>query len=84
MIIVTSREFRENQKKYLDLVDNKEQVVIKRKDKSYQLKPLTEEDRLFSLPEVIAEIKGGAEEIKRGILLRLKERIWLNTWAYEL
>ena len=31
MRIVTSREFRDNQKKYFDMVDNNEQVIVKRK-----------------------------------------------------
>lgn len=74
MVIITSREFRDNQKKYLDLVDKKEQVVIKRKDKSYQLKLLTEEDRFFSNPEIIAEIKAGAEQIKKGEYIKVKRK----------
>lgn len=72
MIIITSREFRENQKKYLDLVDKNKQVVIKRRNKSYQLKPITEDDRFFSNPEVIAEIMAGADEIKKGKYIKVK------------
>ena len=73
MIIITSREFRENQKKYLDLVDKNKQVVIKRRNRSYQLKPITEDDRFFSNPEVIAEIMAGAEEIKKGKYIKVKK-----------
>lgn len=74
MIVITSREFRQNQKKYLDLVDENKQVVIKRRKKSYLLKPITEEDRIFSNSEVIAEIKAGVEEIKRGEYIRVKRK----------
>ncbi len=74
MIIITSREFREHQRKYLDLVDENKQVIIKRRNKSYQLKPITEEDRFFSDPEVIAEIKAGAAQIKKGEYIKVKRK----------
>lgn len=35
MLGISSREFRDNQKKYLDMVDNNEHVIIQRgKDKA--------------------------------------------------
>jgi antitoxin YefM len=41
MLIVSSREFRENQKKYFDLVDQNEQVIVQRgKDKAYMIIPV--------------------------------------------
>jgi len=52
MKIVTSREFRDNQKKYFDLVDNKEQVIVKRsKKRAYKLVPVTDDDMLIEIPE---------------------------------
>jgi hypothetical protein len=50
MRIVTSREFRDNQKKYFDMVDNNEQVVVKRKDRAYKLVPVTNDDMLVDIP----------------------------------
>lgn len=45
MLVISSREFRENQKKYFDSVDNGEQVIVQRgKDRSYKLVPVTEHD----------------------------------------
>lgn len=45
MLIVSSREFRDNQKKYFDSVDNGEQVIVQRgKDRSYKLVPVTNSD----------------------------------------
>ena len=51
MKIVTSREFRDNQKKYFDMVDNKEQVVVKRKNRAYKLVPVSDDDMLVDIPK---------------------------------
>lgn len=51
MKIVTSREFRDHQKKYFDMVDNNEQVVVKRKNRAYKLVPVTEDDILVDIPK---------------------------------
>jgi len=52
MKIVTSREFRDHQKKYFDMVDKKEQVIVKRsKNRAYKLVPVTDDDMLFEIPE---------------------------------
>lgn len=52
MRIVTSREFRDNQKKYFDLVDKKEQVIVKRsKNRAYKLVPVTDDDMLIEIPK---------------------------------
>jgi hypothetical protein len=52
MKIVTSREFRDHQKKYFDMVDKKEQVIVKRsKNRAYKLDPVTEDDMLIEIPE---------------------------------
>ena len=52
MRIITSREFRDNQKKYFDMVDNKEQVIVKRsKSRAYKLVPVTEDDMLVDIPK---------------------------------
>jgi hypothetical protein len=52
MKIITSREFRDNQKKFFDMVDNKELVVVKRsKNRAYKLVPLSEDDMLIEIPK---------------------------------
>lgn len=51
MKIVSSREFRDNQRKYFDMVDNQEQIIVKRsKDKAYKLVPVTADDMLIEIP----------------------------------
>jgi len=55
--MIISREFRKHQKKYFELVDQNEQVVVQRaKIKAYVLVPLRETDRFFSEPSVIAHL----------------------------
>jgi hypothetical protein len=52
MKIVTSREFRDNQKKIFDMVDNNEQVVVKRsKNRAYKIVPVSEDDMLIEIPK---------------------------------
>ncbi len=51
MKIVTSREFRDHQKKYFEMVDNNEQVIVKRKNRAYKLVPVTDDDMLVDIPK---------------------------------
>ena len=51
MVIVTSREFRDNQKKYFDMVDNNEQIIVKRKNRAYKLVPVSDDDMLVDIPK---------------------------------
>ncbi len=51
MRIVTSREFRDNQKKYFDMVDNNEQVVVKRRNRAYKLVPVSDDDMVVEIPK---------------------------------
>ena len=53
MYIISSREFRINQKMYLDLVDKNEQVIVQRgKNKAYKLTAITDTDRFLEEPTV--------------------------------
>jgi hypothetical protein len=51
MKIVTSREFRDHQKKYFEMVDNNEQVIVKRKNRAYKLVPVSDDDMLVDIPK---------------------------------
>ncbi len=51
MKIVTSREFRDNQKKYFEMVDNNEQIIVKRKNRAYKLVPVSDDDMLVDIPK---------------------------------
>lgn len=51
MRIVTSREFRDHQKKYFEMVDNNEQIIVKRKNRAYKLVPVSDDDMLVDIPK---------------------------------
>ncbi len=69
MLVISSREFRENQKKYFDLIDQQEQVIVQRgKNKSYALVPIDETVKYFSEPEIRLRLDRSIEEAKRGKL----------------
>lgn len=58
MFVISSREFRNNQKKYMELTNSNQQAVIQRgKGKAYVLTPMGEKDRYFMDPGVMAEIQ---------------------------
>ena len=63
MLIISSREFRANQKTYLDQVDAGQELLIQRgKDKSYRIVPVTESDividRKYILDPKVIVIRG--------------------------
>jgi len=73
MLVISSREFRENQKKYFDLIDQNEQVIVQRgKNKSYTLVPIDEKVRYFSKPEIKERLERSIEEANQGKLISVK------------
>lgn len=67
MLVISSREFRDNQRKYLDLADANQQVIIQRgKGKAYILTPVSEKDRYFMDPQVMADIQEGIAQYRAG------------------
>lgn len=74
MLVVTSREFRDNQAKYMDLVDKNEQVIVQRgKDKAYSLVPISDTDRYFMDPEVRKDLDEGIAQYKAGQVTRVNK-----------
>lgn len=72
MLVISSREFRENQKKYFDSIDNGEQVIVQRgKDKAYRLVPVTEKDTCMSEDEFYEKINKSIKQAKEGKVTRI-------------
>jgi antitoxin (DNA-binding transcriptional repressor) of toxin-antitoxin stability system len=66
MLVISSREFRQNQKLYFERVDKGEHIIVQRgKDKSYALTPVTEDDMYFNA-EMIKRIKQSVLEVENG------------------
>jgi len=66
MLVISSREFRQNQRMYFDKVDQGEQIIVQRgKDKAYALTPIGEEDIYFN-KKMIQSIKKSAKQARDG------------------
>lgn len=72
MLVISSREFRQNQKKYFEKADKGEQVIVQRgKNKAYALTAITEDDMYFNA-EMIDRIKQSVNEIEQGNSKRIE------------
>ncbi len=68
MRIISSREFRQNQRLYFDMADNGEQIIVQRgKDKAYALTPIGEDDFYFNAA-MINKIKESLAQADNGQL----------------
>jgi len=66
MLIISSREFRQNQRLYFEKADRGEQIIVQRgKDKSYVLRSVNEDDLYFN-NEMVERIKKSIEEARQG------------------
>lgn len=66
MIVISSREFRQNQRLYFDKADKGEQIIVQRgKDKSYVLTPIREDDIYFN-QKMVERIKKSAKQARDG------------------
>ncbi len=83
MIVVSSREFRDNQKKFLDLVEV-QRVIIKRRNQFIELVPRGEiipesvspsRDPYFDDPRNIADINEGLQQVKEGKTIKLTKEL---------
>ena len=71
MLVISSREFRQNQKKYFERVDKGEHIIVQRgKDKAYSLTPVSEDDMYFNA-EMVKKIKQSLLEVEKGEVKRV-------------
>lgn len=71
MLIISSREFRQNQKFYFEKVDKGEQIIVQRgKDKAYALTPVNEDDLYFT-SENVEKLKQSLKEVEQGKVKRI-------------
>ena len=71
MLVISSREFRQNQRLYFEKADKGEQIIVQRgKDKSYVLTPVDDEDLYFNA-EMVIRIKKSLNEAERGDVLTI-------------
>ncbi|SCD22236.1 Hypothetical protein PSM36_3453 [Proteiniphilum saccharofermentans] len=85
MIIISSREFRDKQKNYLDKVDEGVELLIRRgKDRSYRIVPVKEDDTLMSKEEFFAKIDRSLQEIEEGKFTRISGKKELQEFLDNL
>ena len=71
MLIISSREFRQNQRMYFDKADKGEQIIVQRgKNKSYALTPIKEQDVYFN-EKMVQRIKEGLKQARNGEYLEI-------------
>ena len=71
MLVISSREFRQNQRLYFDKADEGEHIIVQRgKDKSYALTPITKNDRYFNA-EMVEKIRKSLNEAENGQLTKI-------------
>ena len=89
MLVISSREFRQNQRLYFDKVDKGEQIIVQRgKNKSYALTPIGEEDLYFN-EKMIKRIKESAKQASNGEYVEISSSegikellgLWSITWG---
>lgn len=79
MLIISTRDFRANQTKFLDMANNGEDIVLKsQKSGSFKLVPVSENDTLISKeyilePDADLERAISFEEFKEGALNHIKK-----------
>jgi antitoxin (DNA-binding transcriptional repressor) of toxin-antitoxin stability system len=72
MLVISSREFRNNQAQYFNRVDNGEKIIVQRgKDKAYALTPVSEEDLYFT-PEMLEKIELALKQVENGECTRIR------------
>ena len=72
MVVVSSREFRANQRKYFDLARTNDVVITSRAHGSYRLVPVSEDDCLMESGILEEKIRQGIEEYEQGKVHRMK------------
>lgn len=79
MIVVTSKEFRNNQKKFLDLAEE-QRVIIKRKNQFLELVPIGDvipeslspsNDPYFDDPRNVEAVLKAGEQVRNGQSVKL-------------
>ena len=66
MVVVSSREFRANQRKFFDLAKNNDVVITSRSHGNYRLVPVSDDDIIIDSEALQAKINRGIAEYEQG------------------
>ena len=85
MIIISSRDFRSNQSKYLRMAANGNSVVLKtRSFGSFKIVPVSDDDTLMSQEEFMKRVDEGRRQIEEGKYTAVKSRKELDDFLDKL
>jgi hypothetical protein len=87
MLVISSGEFRDKQKTYLDKVDEGIEILIRRgKYKSYKVIPVSEseDDTLMSKKDFFAKLDHSLQQAKEGKTTRVRGIDELNRFLENL
>ena len=73
MVVVSSREFRANQRKYFDLARTNDVVITSRSHGSFGLVPVMEDDTLIDRATLDAKIRQGIADYEAGKVYRMND-----------
>lgn len=84
MVVVSSREFRANQRKYFDLARVNDVVIVSRTHGSYRLVPIKEQDTLVDQATLDAKIRQGIADYEAGKVHRMHENESLEAFLERM
>ena len=85
MLVVSTREFRDRQRSYLDKVDSGMEVLIQRgRAKSYKITPVSKDDTLMSKEAFFAKIDKSLQEYEEGKFTRVTGKEELKKFLNSL
>ena len=73
MVVVSSREFRANQRKYFDLARSNDVVITSRSHGSFRLVPVMEDDTLIDTATLHAKLRQGIADYEAGKVYRMND-----------
>lgn len=64
MLVVSTRDFRTNQTKYLKKANSGEHVILKSRAGSFKIVPISSNDIVSDKRDLAAELRGALQEVK--------------------
>ena len=64
MLVVSTRDFRTNQTKYLNKANAGEHVILKSRTGSFKIVPVSSDDIVSNKRDLAAELRGVLQEVK--------------------
>lgn len=84
MITVSSREFRSKQKSYLDQVAEGKELLVTRKNESFKVIRVAQDDTLMNKEVFFAQIEKAIADIKEGRIYAMKPNESLNDFISRM